>query len=105
MYHAELTRKVKERQPYMARFAHNWPIEEYIKRHHKNVRAYLKKLDDGTNATIPDIDSEELSDVQEETVSDCNMDIDDVDDIEMFWNLNPWTFISAVLCSSFPSMM
>ena len=75
MYHAELTRKVKERQPYMARFAHNWPIEEYIKRHHKNVCAYLKKLDDGTNATIPDINSEELSDVQEETASDCNMDI------------------------------
>jgi len=68
----------------MACFAHNWPIEEYIKRHHKNVRAYLKKLDDGTNATIPDIDSEELSDIQEETASDCNMDVDDVDDIEMF---------------------
>jgi hypothetical protein len=33
------------------------------------------------------------------------MDVGDVDDIEMFWNLNPWTFISAILCSSFPSMM
>lgn len=68
----------------MARFAHNWPIEEYIKRHHKSVRAYLKKLDDGTNATLPDIDSEEFSDVQEERASDCDMHVDDVDDIETF---------------------
>jgi hypothetical protein len=68
----------------MVRFAHNWPIEEYIKRHHKSVRAYLKKLDDGTNATLPDIDSEEFSDVQEERASDCDMHVDDVDDIETF---------------------
>ena len=36
----ELTWKVKECQPYMACFAQNWPIEEYIKHHHKNVCAY-----------------------------------------------------------------
>ena len=41
-------------------------------------------LDNGTNATSPDIDSEERSDIQEETASDYNMDIDDVNDIEMF---------------------
>lgn len=68
----------------MARFAHNWPIEEYIKRRHKNVRAYLKKLDDGTNVTLPDVDSGEFSDVQGERASDCDMCIVDVDDEEMF---------------------
>ena len=80
-YGTELTRKVKERQPYMARFAHNWPIEEYIKRHHKNVRAYLKKLDDGTNATLPDVDSEEFSDVQEKMASG----VGNIDSVEIFW--------------------
>ena len=63
-YCAELIWKVKEHQPYLVHFAHNWPIEEYIKCHHKSVHAYLKKLDDGTNATLPDINSEEFSDVQ-----------------------------------------
>ena len=84
-YCAELTWKVKECQPYMARFAHNWLIEEYIKCSQKNVRAYLKKLDDGTNATLLDINSEEFSDVQGERASDCDMRIDDIDDKEMFW--------------------
>ena len=74
---------MKERQPYMARFAQNWPVEEYIKRYHKNVRAYLKKLDDGTNATLPDVDSEELSDVEGERAPDCNARIDDID-MEVF---------------------
>jgi len=68
----------------VARFAHSWPIEEYIKRHHKNVHAYLKKLDDGTNATLPDVDFEEFSDVQGEIASDCDMHVDDIDDIEIF---------------------
>ncbi|KAF8152541.1 hypothetical protein B0H34DRAFT_810383 [Crassisporium funariophilum] len=27
----------KDRQPYLKHFAHNWPIEEYIKQHHKNL--------------------------------------------------------------------
>ena len=48
----------------MACFAHNWPIEEYIKGHHKNICARLKKLDNGTNATLPDVDSKEFSDAQ-----------------------------------------
>jgi len=63
----------------MARFAQNWPIEEYIKRHHKNVRAYLKKMDDGTNATLPDVDSEEFSGGEGEGASDFNARVDDVD--------------------------
>ena len=83
MYHAELTQKVKERQPYMARFAHNWPIEEYIQRHHKNVHAYLKKLDDGTNTTLLDVDSEEFSGGEGKGASDFNACIDDVD-MEVF---------------------
>ena len=68
----------------MACFAQNWPIEEYIKRRHKNVRAYLKKLDDGTNATLPDVDSEEFSEVEGERASDCDACIDNVD-MEVLW--------------------
>lgn len=46
-------------------FAHNRPIEEYIKRHHKHVRAYMRRFaDDGTDAALPSVDSDAISDSQ-----------------------------------------
>ncbi|PPQ93745.1 hypothetical protein CVT25_013299 [Psilocybe cyanescens] len=76
---AKIFHLARDRQPYLKRFAHNWPIEEYIKRHHKHIRAYHRRIaNDGTNATIPNASSDEILDSQGEVPFDPDMYLDDL---------------------------
>jgi hypothetical protein len=66
----------------MRRFVHDWPIEEYIKRRFKSARAYLKRqalaADDPGHDTLPNTDSDQISDWSGTMSSDHDEGLDNM---------------------------